>query len=594
VKLRTSLLTFLVASLATAGAAIPLGSMAASAAGPTATCTMGQYPVQDGAASSMSLKCLGVPGTAGTFQAAEKIQDFDNVDWFLGASRAVTGVLTANSVNVTVTAGVLNGWSSSGGSNGAIVINDVNKSITTKAGFLPAGDSIVSTGTGSIQLASKAKKSGTVILAIENGPGRTITDAVLADSSTQIMSASANFTSDDVGMSIGASNLLPGITISAAPVTCSPVTAGSTCATMNHPAKAYTSESDPALNLPLPCPPDNAAQPPTTGCAVGISDNNTREEGLTYGSGSRTTANRLSIDISYTINSASIVASTPQFGQADVGLPIVSVLGKVPKLAFILSVSNPTHAVMSANALATAVPNPGVKLVTTYIGNPSYNMPTSGVDTVSSLQTSLLLRPDLVSGSQPCSKGLPSGTLFEGVWNSPNTKTFLTAKHKASAVTIPLDYSASNLDNATVGLEAPAIGQINYSSSIVDFAGYVSYLPSGNAYNGNPHFEIAYPFLPTPIGVCPNSANASIFNFTGELATQFNKVPGDGRSMDVGGLRGIQSQAWVATGSPASVTGNGSVQGYDPFNAFAQNFNETGLTCTVVRPEPLNSFPCTP
>jgi hypothetical protein len=535
---RRGVLILAVAALAAAGA-IPLGGVA-SATEPTGQCNVGQFPVVDGSASNLKVNCTVQPASPGTGVNVERIQDFDNVQWHNGAGHEIVADITSGSTAVTFVPGAANGL--------LLGAADTNKTITGLiSGDIPPADFVVSENVGgnSLVLAIAATKTVTnAKLLVENGPGRSVADAILTNGSNVVNSATANFVAGDVGFNLDASDLPQGTTITA----------------VNSLTKVHVSASASAT----------ATADCASGCSASIDANPTTE------TANPTTTARMVGDVHTTKLSTTITSASANFQQSDVGLVIVE-KSDIAANARIASVTNATTAVMSAAASKTATSGQ------TFIGLPSATAPLDG-DYVSQLATSLIENPGLVSGARPCSENTPTGALLNGSWENPNTKGFALTGHPG------LDFSGTDIGL----LDHPAIAQILYATPVVSFAAYVDQTP-GNTYSSNPHIEIVYPFLPTALGTCPNTGNAASYSYIGETTGQSKFATGFGRP----GTTGVRAVNSFEAGT-GPVTGTANVQGYDwdgtVGDAPTLAFTSSNSTCTITRPADIaslgTSFPC--
>jgi hypothetical protein len=296
--------------------------------------------------------------------------------------------------------------------------------------------------------------------------------------------------------------------------------------------------------------------------------------GLTPG---RTTTARMITDLTTTKASAVVTSPTAHFSGSDIGLPILE-KGAIPGNAYIASIGAQHGSDPWSNSATLSAPagKTGSPLASAFVGLPSASAPADG-DYAAQLATSIVLSPGLVEGARPCSEAVPTGTLLDGSWENPNTKGF--------NLTTPFN----NID--LNWLKDPVIGEVQFVTSVVDFAAFVSQGDSG--------YNIKFPFLPTNLAVCPTTNNASSYTFLGETHGQSSLPTGWGKPGSVG-LRAIQSFE-APTGS---TTTSGLVEAWDwdsntsvpPADVDAINFG--GASCHVVRPLVLDkynhSFPCNP
>jgi hypothetical protein len=515
---------------------------------------MGEFPVVDGGQSNLKFNCATTPGTPGDNTDIQKIQDFNDVQWHSGASRTI--VVTGSGTAVTFIPGT---------ANGHLQANDAGKVITGPLTFaagkppfdtwLPPKDFIVSESGNTITLAiAPLKPLNKTKLVLDNGPGRVLSDVTLTNNSTNVTSTNNDFYPSDVGLTLSGTNVDSGTTIAA-------------YITSKHVTLSANAHTDAADGDPLPCG--------APGCSVSL-QNNAAYQATTTPADLFVTTSRMVQDLHTTKTSATITSATAAFHPSDVGLPIIEA-SAVGANAWIASVSpDGLSATMDNNINGTIAPAPSPKTQTTgrtFIGNPSASSPADG-EYVSQLATQLVENPGLVTGAAPCASGLPTGTLLNGVWESPNTKTFLLGAHAGGG----LDVSGLNMNQVT----APIIAQVLYETSVVTFAAYVDQHPD--------HYEIVFPEEPVGIGVCSNTATAAAYSFIGATPTQLQHASGFGQPGTLA-VRGIVPfAAGVTTG-----TGHGSIQGYDSSTGNTLDYDTGDLTCAITQPASLTfagAYPC--
>lgn len=465
------------------GAAFVIASavgLAAVPAGATTTeCHEGMFPVSESSTSNLRVACV-VSGADGG--SAVNITDFTNTVWHDGASRYVTATVSSGSTTATVggtaATSVINipGTFSGGGSTG-----DENRVV--EAGFnkgLQPGTFITAeSGTGpggTITLSQPANKGATLKFMIENGPGRGVKDATYGVSSTALSSPTANFIggggiSSDVGKSISGTGIPAGDTI------------------------ASVTDSSHVVLL--------HATDPTSAEFTGFAGNGT----ISIADTTRNSTHRLVMDLAVQANH--VYSASANFQTTDIGLPVKGT--GLPTNAYILSVESSTNATLSASATAAAAN------IVTIIGNASATAPIKdGVDPAGTIQTELQLSPGLVAGSPACGDNIVTGTNLTGLWNSP-----AKFKSKRLATDAIFFFNDTHVGIATPQERAqgplwgtnPLIGQLDFRTSVVNFAAYVSETPAGSA-------VISFPFVPTGLGQCPGTSISSTWAFDGAILSQ--------------------------------------------------------------------------
>jgi len=523
---------------------VPLsGGVAGAVTEPTGTCKTGQFPVVDGGTSNLIVDCLTQAGDPGANVTAERITDFPNAQWHNGAAHQVVVNCSAGSPTLTLVAGT---------ANGVILPSDVGKSITSVVlgakAPLPAKDFIVSRTSTTITLAQNTLlacvKSKVLI---ENGYGRASDDASYTNADNHVTSVGAHFTSDDVNMTLSGTDIPEGTTITGVAGNIATISNNTTAAGSGQPISI---DSNAAL------------------------EDNFNANGLTP---ARTTSTRMISDLTTTKLSATVSSPNAHFSGSDIGL-LVQEKGVVAANVYITAIgaqagANPwsNSATLSANALKT-----GTGLAPAFFGLPSASAPVAG-DYAVQLATAIELSPSLVDGVRPCSEDVPTGTLLDGSWQNPGSKTF------------DLATPFNNLD--LNWLSDAVIGELGFKTSVVDFAAFVSQASTG--------YNIKFPFLPTVLAICPTTNNASSYTFLGETHGQSSLVQGWGKPGSVG-LRAIESFE-AASGS---VTTSATVDAWDwdsntttpPQEGDKIAFG--GTSCHVIRPQVLDtynhSFPCNP
>jgi hypothetical protein len=482
------------------------------------------FPISEGGVSNLRYGC--VQGSADAGADAIKLTDFSNTAWHSGASRIVKVSGVAGSPTLSVLSGAIN----IAGTNSGATTGDENRSVEAGFNKLPAGSYIINeTGTGAggtITINQNVVKAGNFTLQIENGPGRTIADAVVT-ASTTVTSPTANFVgnagtniSSDVGKSIVGSGIPLGATITAV-----------NSATSITISSAATAEVGPQT--------------------------------ITVASSTRNSTQRIVMDGQVNVGNT-LTSATAEFQQTDIGL-LVKGTG-LPANAFITAVGSPTSVTLSAAATKA-----GAGIVTT-IGSPSPTAPVKdGVDLVATLQTEIILAPTLVAGVPDCSANFAAGTDISGTWYGPSKialkgvglffgDSFQGLGNKAEQPSNPLSTE-------------PIIGQILFKTPVVSFAGYVHEGATGGA-------EIVFPFLPTGLGQCANTDVASVFQFAADMQSQFVAPSGYGKP-GTAGFRRTQALDSAGTTVSATASYDANLAGQTSIGPVGVAFHKTAKTITV-------------
>jgi hypothetical protein len=358
------------ALMVTSCAALSVARAAASvtASGCKATTTVGAQigmsPVSPGGPSSLRVACV-LDSRTGSSQVSSQftVHDFSNAVWHNGAAREIRNVGTvptgSSTFTMTSCAGTgITGW--------------VNRPIIG-SGIAPY--TFVESISPSCLVTLNRPTVGTVgdgtFFKLDNASARGVVDGV-TDGTTTVTSATANFTADDVGLSVSGTLIPPGTTIGG-------VTDANTI-TLSQAA---------------------------TGAASA--------QVLAFGNTLEVTTARFVHDATYTAPNK-ISSAAAKFRASDVGLPIYP--QGINFVVYIASVSGNT-AIVNGTPLST-----DVSLHAVAIGDPSTSAPTTGSN-VASLALQLALDPTLVPGSAPCSADTATSVVLNGIWVSPDQTALL-------------------------------------------------------------------------------------------------------------------------------------------------------------------------
>jgi hypothetical protein len=191
------------------------------------------------------------------------------------------------------------------------------------------------------------------------------------------------------------------------------------------------------------------------------------------------------------------------------------------------------------------------------VGEPNATAPTDG-DIAAHQGVQLDLNPGFVAGSGDCADEQPEGFATIAKWYNPGNFQLQT-----------LPIGLTNLQPATT----KAIGQILFDTSVADFSAFVIERKPATA--GDPigvvHYDIVTPFAPTSLAMCPGTASSPGLGFSATFfaaaASQTTQATGTGRP-STGQLRatlpsltgGYTTTAYVRSDDPG-VT-------YSPVSAF--------------------------
>jgi hypothetical protein len=493
---------------------------------------MGHYPAWPGSQSYLRVACIFNHSTAGSgdfVSSTFTIHDFSNVVYHNGAGRTVTATASAIGPPSTITIADCRG-----------IGTWVNRGITGNANI--AARTFVTTVSAGCAVANPAPVVGTLTLnkpllgavagtlTIENSNVRSVTDATLvAGPPDQVTSATANFTAADVGLSITGTNI----------------------------ANGYLGGT-----LALPTLPGTL---PTTMDITGATITPGAGQTVTIGGTVETTTTRTINDGQFTAtNQITSAANAARFQTSDVGLR-VSGTG-ITQPCYILTRNSASLVTL------TSACNDGsagtTKAIT--IGEPSRTAPLS-TDTVLNQGVQLPLNPALVAGSAPCTADQSAGFGIEGTWFNPGS--FVGGAF------------------ATQPAGTKAIGEILFSTSVINYGAYVIEMPATtDPLIGGAHYNIVFPNVPTTLALCPSTATSPGLGFSiGLNATGVSTaaIPtGQGRP----GTAQLRSTRATNAGSASTVfitddvNGAGTLWTGPEFNRF----------CSIPVGPPVINFVCGP
>jgi len=322
---------------------------------------------------------------------------------------------------------------------------------------------------------------------IDNSPARSVTDAALSATNT-MTSATGNLLPSDANLSVTGTEICDGTIINS-------VVAGVATLSNNNGSCDLTSP---------PTGPPYAAQTITIG---GTLDSTTTGAPTTGG----VTTNR-TVNDSVSTSTTRITSPIAKFQPSDVGLLVSGTGITSPNCIIVTRVSGTAIDVSTTNA-------PGLTGCTTIsagpntitIGDPSFTAPTS-TDTVLNQGVQLPLKPTLVAGSAPCANDQAAGFAIEGSWRNPGD--FIPDSPFARQ---PKANAQGPILVGETGTKA--IGQIVFSTSVIQYAAFVVEMPSSlqggtDPLNGDPHYNIVFPNVPTGLALCTSTATSPGLGFS--------------------------------------------------------------------------------
>jgi len=524
----------------------------------------GWYPAWPGSQSFLRVACIfqhANSGGAGSSQISSTftIHDASNIQYHNGAARRVKNSVAVGVGATTIT---LDAALTADG-NGCVGDQAfVNRTISSATTGLQAR-SFVKTIAGCTltlnQATTGAMPIGTVFF-IDNSPARSVTDAALSATNT-MTSASGNLLPSDVNLSVTGTEICDGTIITA-------VAAG----------VATLSNTNGACDLTSPpTGPPYAAQTITIG---GTLDSTTTVAPTVGG----VTTSREVNDTAST-STTRITSPSAKFQASDVGLRVSGAGITSPNCIIVTRVNGTTIDVSTTNAptlTGCTTISVGPNIIT--VGDPSFTAPANG-DTVLSQAAQLPLKPTLVAGSAPCANDDAAGFALEGTWHNPGS--FVAATPQPGEHTL-----AAPLAGAT---GTKAIGQIVFATSVLSYSAYVVEYPSGlqggtDPVNGDPHYNIVFPFVPTGLALCASTPTSPGLGFSigvqGASASQAAIPQGMGRPATA------QLRATRASTSGSTTTGvitddvqNGGTKWAFPNPAFNR-------TCIIPATTPDINFVC--
>jgi hypothetical protein len=275
----------------------------------------------------------------------------------------------------------------------------------------------------------------------------------------------------------------------------------------------------------------NLSTPPTAGAAQTVTIGGTLDGGSTPAA-SAVTSTRTFNDATST--TTTITSTAARFNVSDIGLKVAG--PGITQPCYIASRTATVATLTSACATANGTP------YTVTVGDPTRTAPVA-TDTVLNQGAQLSLNPAFVAGSQPCALDSPSGFGIEGTWLNPGS--FVGGAF------------------ATQPPNTKAVGEILFSTSVVQYAAYVLEIPAGLGIDpliGGYHFNVVFPNVPTSLALCPSTPTSR------------------GTSLSIGINATTASQAAIPTGVGRPSTAQ----------LRSTRFSTTGSTTTVFLTDDVN------
>jgi hypothetical protein len=468
--------------------------------------TISWYPANPGGMSALKVACVfdNRPGSS-QVSTAFSVHDHNRAQYHNGAGRIVTtfGDAPAGATTIKLLA-VSNGVAGLpvGPAPFNRVVTGPGIGVRTFIRSMTAG------GTATLNRPTTGPVPHGSTLLIENGSGRSVTDATYG-APDLLGSASANFTSADVGMSVSGTG----------------IPAHATIATVISPTQVSLSVAYGSLGGPT----------------------------VTIGETELTTTAR-QVTGATTVSSVRINSAAAGWAASDIGLRVRGVCLNgaapdfpLPSTLYVLATPSGANADTTGGLLA------GQTECNLTIGEPSATAPQSG-DVVGHQAAQLDLSPDLVGGVGDCAGEQPEGFTTLARWYNPGDFQGIGLTNEQPAVT-------------------KAIGQIFFDTSVADYSAFVverKVATPGDPI-GVVHYDLVYPFTPLSLVMCPGTATSPGLGFSllvlSATAGQATLPPGTGRP----GTAQVRSTLPSSSGgytSTAVVRSDDPAVSFSPASAF--------------------------
>ncbi len=455
----------------------------ASPAGAIANqCAIGMWPNTPASHSALKLACTyqaaPLPPTSVTIHDYSTAGGKPGVLWHWGAGHVVSGNTTGTGTSVTIAAasgafGPL-GNTCPGTTSAAC---DVNHSIEGPG--IPPGDfikTITGTGPWTVTLAPNGKIAGgstTASLLVANTTAREVYDAVTKTGScggglaTHVCSNTANFTTQDVGMTIGGGTIPDGATIT-----------------------SRVSGSEVVISA--------GATTAATGVALSIATGNPTTSARVFTDVKRVSASQIC---------TSATAANGGFDKSDVELPVTAGPGQtgIPANARITAVGGANATCSGVGTTATITPatvGTTTAAKQTIVGKPTKTAPVNG-ETAGTLGAELVLSPT-TPGVPPCSANRLTGFSLALTWYNPGSYS--------TAGPVGITGGSAPLNFSVTGIPTVSTGQFLFQTRSLSFAGFLV--------QKSTNWDVVFGFLPVALGTCQNDPGSSEYNFMAATTSQ--------------------------------------------------------------------------
>lgn len=443
------------------------------------SCTSSMSPKVPFGQSGLSVACVFDVSTTSTLNVSRiEIADTSNAGWSSSGARTAT-VAGAASGAVTLAF------------TPALTATDVGRSIT---GTNIAPGTFIKTAAGGISRPTIGAVAGGTVVTIVHGRGRELNDANCLATSTNLTAPSGVFAAGDVGLGVtgGPYRALARI-VSVTNATTAVVDDNPSVAGNQMPSNACADANPSVGGIQDVIFVGFVQYSPATSTTTVATNARTRQIALgtlAAGGGATCAGSTLTLNA----NGGGTFAT-------DVGLPVFFKKSSgVAADATARKVNGVTATTIVMNA---PCPAPAAAATDAVVGAPSGASPANGAP-MAQLTASLNLSPAAVPFVDDCTKNTYTGFGVEGKWQNPG------AYVRAAVIGGPLPVSTA---------------QILFPTSVVSFAGYVTYKTGG--LQVGLHNEFIFPSLPSGVSTVVCTLGGAVTTNKVALAFRFDPVAGD-------------------------------------------------------------------
>lgn len=449
------------AAAALVALAVPVSLIAAAPAQGVNSCTTSMSPKVPLGQSGLSVACLlDVSATASSNANRIEVGDTPNAGWSsTGARTATVGAAALGVVTLAFTP--------------ALTAADVGRSIS---GSGIAGGTFIKTAAGGISRKTEAAITAGTVVTITHNRGRELNDANCSTANANLTSPSAVFAAGDAGLAVsgGPYRALARI-VSVTNATTAVVDDNPSVAGNQAPSNVCSDANSTVAGVQDVITLGLVTYSPATSTTVVVNTARTRQIHI---ANSAPPAAQDPVGGTCAGSTITLNASGGGTFSTDVGLPVffkksdgTNADATVRKVNSVTATTIVMNAACPAGAAAARDAVLGVRS-----GSPSDGT------LVAQLNASLNLNPALNPASDDCLKNTYEGFGIEGEWYNPGGYV------RTAVLGGPLPVSTA---------------QVLFPTSVVSFAGYVTYKSGGLQVGA--HNEFIFPSLPTSLAVCiPN------------------------------------------------------------------------------------------